>query len=286
MEPYARPSPSPTASSASDPTVEGGAANQKRVPDSAFIRRTGSGPRARRTAPARAGGEAGSTPGPRVTWEAGSASGPYGRREARSASGPRGGRETVSAPGPEDRVGAGAGDRVGARPLLPGAAFGPEEGRGEFVHLRFVGGPQHLRVGGGAERPEARYVVGVDDLEMCQVVTGVAVAARGAGGLDGVECTARSPSAWKCTWKPSASSSVTYFLSSPGSTKPVRRPAARRGDDPGGGQRLAGQQPRPAPGRARRGQPALPRGHPGSSCPVSVSTSAPPSPPTPPAAPT
>ncbi len=45
------------------------------------------------------------------------------------------------------------------------------------------------------------------------------LAARAASTASSASRTARSPSAWKCTWKPSASSSVTCPRSATGSTK-------------------------------------------------------------------
>ena len=54
--------------------------------------------------------------------------------------------------------------------------------------------------------------VGVHDLQVRQVVADAAesvLAARAASTALSALRTARSPSAWKCTWKPRASSSVT-----------------------------------------------------------------------------
>ena len=61
---------------------------------------------------------------------------------------------------------------------------------------------------------EPRHVVGVHDLQVGDVVPAVGWAVGRARRLDRVEAsrTARSPMAWKCTWKPSASSARDVLL--------------------------------------------------------------------------
>jgi hypothetical protein len=67
------------------------------------------------------------------------------------------------------------------------ARSGAEDRDGQLVQLRFVGPPQRLDVRGRAELPEPGNIVGVDNLEVGEVVAMRAVAVRRLGCLDGVE---------------------------------------------------------------------------------------------------
>ena len=97
---------------------------------------------------------------------------------------------------------------------------GAEERDRQLVHLLLVAGPQRLGVGGDAQLGEARHVVGVDDLEVGDVVAQVVPcpAARAAANASSASRTPRSPIACTCTWKPSADSATTTSLSSSAST--------------------------------------------------------------------
>jgi hypothetical protein len=82
---------------------------------------------------------------------------------------------------PEQRVGAAdrpvaaarevrAGFRQRRERVLPGGPGLAQERDRQLGHLRLVGGPQRLDVGGRPERGEPRDVVGVDDLQVRQMV--------------------------------------------------------------------------------------------------------------------
>ena len=71
--------------------------------------------------------------------------------------------------------------------VLPRPASAPEERDRELVHLAFVRRPERLGVRDDAERAEPREVVGMDDLDVREVVAEVVRAVRRAGGLDRVE---------------------------------------------------------------------------------------------------
>ena len=84
-------------------------------------------------------------------------------------------------------------------------------------HLGVVAGPERLGVGRHAERREPRDVVGVDDLEVGDVMAGVG--GRSPPGLPRTHRAPRGPRgrrcAWKWTWNPSASRRVTARFRSP-----------------------------------------------------------------------
>jgi hypothetical protein len=81
--------------------------------------------------------------------------------------------------------------------VLQGGSRHAEEGDRQLGHLRLVHRPQHLQVRCRAERGEPRDVVGMDDLQVREMVPdpgfpGAARAGR-AGSLDGVERGADRP---------------------------------------------------------------------------------------------
>ena len=63
----------------------------------------------------------------------------------------------------------------------------------ELVHIGASAGPQGRDVGDHAEVGEARQIVGVDELEVGEVVARVAAAIRARGSLDSIEALAHRP---------------------------------------------------------------------------------------------
>ncbi len=74
-----------------------------------------------------------------------------------------------------------------AERVLPGGPLRAEERDRQLGHLLLVAGPQRLGVGRDAELGEARDVVGVDELEVGDVVAQVVTVPGGPGGREGVE---------------------------------------------------------------------------------------------------
>src|SRR6516165_8715314 len=54
--------------------------------------------------------------------------------------------------------------------ILPGRAFGPDEGQGHLLHLRFIAGPQRLEVRYRVQCPETGHIPRRDELEMREMV--------------------------------------------------------------------------------------------------------------------
>src|SRR5262249_56507625 len=80
-----------------------------------------------------------------------------------------------------------AGRLQGPEWVLPAGPAFPQERNGQLVHLRLVGGPERLDVSGRRHAGEARDVIGVDHLEVGQVMPGTARAVGPPGLLHGVQ---------------------------------------------------------------------------------------------------
>ncbi len=74
---------------------------------------------------------------------------------------------------------------------MPPEAFGAEDRVGQLDHLVVVARPQRLGVDAQPQRSEARHVVGMDDLQVRQVVASAGGPVCRARGLDGVQTQAR-----------------------------------------------------------------------------------------------
>ena len=100
-----------------------------------------------------------------------------------------GGRHRPVAAEGQHRPGAAqAGPRV-----LPAGPLGLQERPRQLAHVAVEAGPERLGVGHHPEAAEPGAVVGVDELEVGDLVAGVAAAVGGGRGLEGVEGVADGP---------------------------------------------------------------------------------------------